>query len=107
MVEATKTPEMTKRAKWEKLKKELLKLPKKIPEILAIAIDTKNDAITIVTKPVSISMELSLYRIGRNLRYVYGFPFDRFEIDNVANLAPGFSWKVFIQPGFKIIYENE
>lgn len=106
MVETEETSQMTKRAKWAKIKKELQNLPTKTPEIIAIAVDTSKEAITIVTEPISTSMQLTLYDIGRNLRYKYGIPFEHFEIDNVARLAAGCSWKMFIMPEFKIIYER-
>ncbi len=109
MVETAKTakaPEMSKRARWEKIKRELLKLPKKVPEIKAIAIDTRNEGILIVTDPISHNLHMDLYDIGRSFRYKFGFPFEKFEIENLAQVIPGYPWQKLILPGYKIIYQR-
>lgn len=106
MVETAKTPEITKRAKWEKIKRELLKLPKNMPEIVAIGINIKDEVIVIVTEPVSFDYELSLYRIGRKLRYQYGFPFEGFSIRNLSNYDKSFPWRENFLSGLKIIYSR-
>ena len=106
MVEATKIPEMTKRAKWEKIKRELLKLPKKIPEIKAIAVDSKEEGILIITDPISHNLHMNLYDIGRKFRHQYDVPFERFNIENLAQVIPGYPWQKLILPGYKIIYQR-
>ena len=106
MVEAAKTPVMSKRANWTQIKKELLKLPGKIPEIIAIGIDIKNDSIHLVTEPVSPDFHMNLYDIGRNLKYKYGFPFENFELTNMADFKKGTPWKEQFLSGYKVIYER-
>ena len=106
MVEATKTPEMTKRAKWEKIKRELLKLPKTYPEIIGIVISLEYDAIILVVRPVSSTYELSLYREGRKMELKLGVNFARYEIYNLDNFPEGFLWKEHFDKRFKIIYDS-
>lgn len=106
MLETAKTAQMTKRAKWAKIKKELLKLPGKIPEIVVIAIDIKAEEVTVVTAPVSPDFQMNLYSIGRNLKYKYGFPFENFEVKNLGHYRKDFPWKEAILSGLKIIYER-
>lgn len=108
MVETVKTPkapEMTKRAKWEKIKKELLRLPGIYPEITGIVISPEYDAIIIVVRPVSSAYELNLYREGRKLRKL-GIDFARFEVYNLDNFSEGFSWRDHFDSKFKIIYDK-
>lgn len=104
--ETPKTPEMTKRARWKKIKGELLKLPKNIPEIVVIAINIADEGIIIVTEPVSADFNMSLYSIGRNLKYKYGFPFENFSIKNLAHYRKDFPWKESLLSGHKTIYER-
>lgn len=104
--ETAKKPEMSKRAKREKIKRELLNLPEEIPEILAIAISVPDENRQVITEPISLEYEISLYRIGRKLRYKFGIPLIDFEINNTAYLSGGSSWKSMVMQGYKIIYER-
>ena len=106
MVEATKTPEMTKRAKWEKIKKELLKLPKRYPKIKEIAISHELEAIILIVDPVSVSYELNLYREARILELDYGVNYAGFDIINLDNFPGGYSVKELFGSKFKMIYER-
>lgn len=99
-----KTPEMTKRARWEKIKRELLKLPKSYIKIKEIAINYEFEAVIIVLDPVSVSFELNLYREARKLELKYGINFARFEIFNLENYPEGFSFQEYY-PKHKLIYK--
>lgn len=105
MVEIVKPDQTSKRSKWEKLKKELLKAPKMFPEIVAIAIDYKYEIIKIIVQPVSIEYEMKLYDIGRNFRYKYDIPFDNFSVLNLSSFPVG-PWKNLISSEYKLIYER-
>ncbi|GEM_PF-3528973 len=103
--ETAKTPEISKRAKWEKIKRELMKAPKLFPEIVAIAIDYKYEMIKIIVQPVSIEYEMKLYNIGRKFRYKYDVPFDNFSVLNLSSFPAG-PWKNLVSSEYKIIYER-
>ncbi len=83
--ETAKTPVVSKRAKWEKIKKELLKLPRRFPEIIAIAIEPKTESIKIILDPVSLSLEDRLWDNGRILKNKFDIPFEHFDLENMAH----------------------
>lgn len=105
MVGIAEAPKMTKRARWEKIKTDLLKTPEKYPEIIAIALDVKSEIIQIITEPISAQYELKMYEIARNLRLKYGLDLANFYIYNLSDFNK-LAWKDIINPGYKVIYER-
>lgn len=108
MVETAKTqkiPEMTKRARWEKIKKELLKAPKLFPEIMVIAIDYKYENIHIIVSPVSASYELKMYDVARKLRNTYGIDLDKFYIYNKSDFKSS-PIEDTVKSSYRVIYER-
>lgn len=108
MVETAQTAKISKREKWAKIKQELLKLPEKSPEIIAIAIDTKIEGVSIILSPVSPSYHSMLFDVGRSLRYKYNLPFENFNVYNLADFVKEVPWREnLINPGYKIIFEKK